>query len=140
MRTVHVVSGPEPFRQTISVGSHTLVADEPVDVGGGDEGPDPHEFLLSSLGACTAITLRMYARRKGWPLDKISVQVSAKKGEDGAFEIDRKIALEGVLTEEQQTQLRAIAEKCPVHKTLLGEIRIATALMPAPTAAPTSGA
>lgn len=128
MRTIHVVSGPEPFRQSITVGSHTIIADEPVDAGGSDEGPDPHELLLSALGACTAMTLRMYARRKGWPLDRVSVQLSGKKG-DAAFEIDRKIALEGVLTEEQQQQLRAIAEKCPVHKTLVGEITIATTLM-----------
>lgn len=132
MRTIHVVSGPEAFRQTITVGSHTLVADEPVDAGGSDEGPDPHELLLSALGACTAMTLRMYARRKGWPLDRVSVQISGKKG-DSAFEIDRKIALEGVLTDEQRQQLRAIAEKCPVHKTLVGEITIETALMPTPT-------
>lgn len=134
MRTIHVVSGPEPFRQTITVASHTIIADEPIDAGGGDEGPDPHELLLSALGACTTMTLRMYARRKGWPLDRVSVQISGKKGESG-FEIDRKIALEGVLTDEQRQQLRAIAEKCPVHKTLVGEITIETALMPTPTAA-----
>lgn len=134
MRTIHVVSGPEPFRQTITVASHTIIADEPIDAGGSDEGPDPHELLLSALGACTAMTLRMYARRKGWPLDRVSVQLSGKKG-DGGFAIDRKIALEGVLTDEQRQQLRAIAEKCPVHKTLVGEITIETALMPTPTAA-----
>lgn len=127
MREIQVVSGPEPFRQTVSIGPHVLVADEPPASGGGDEGPEPHELLLSALGTCTAMTLRVYARRKEWPLERVTVHVRGSK-ENDAFVIERTIEMEGALSDEQRERLREIAEKCPVHKTLTGEIRIHTTL------------
>lgn len=127
MREIEVVSDEQPFRQTVTIGPHGLVADEPREDGGGDEGPQPHELLLSALGACTAMTLRLYARRKQWPLERVRVRLRGARQAD-AFVIDREIELDGALTGEQRDTLRAIAEKCPVHKTLTGAIRIHTAL------------
>lgn len=127
MRDVDVVSGEQPLRQTVSIGAHVLVSDEPADQGGGDEGPAPHELLLAALGSCTAMTLRMYARRKGWPLERVRVRVRGAR-QANAFVIDRAIETEGALDDEQRERLRAIAEKCPVHKTLMGEIEIRTTL------------
>jgi putative redox protein len=127
MREVEVVSGAEPLRQTITVGNHTLVADEPRDDGGGDEGPSPHELLLAALGACTAMTLKLYASRKGWPLERVQVGVRGEKEASG-LAIERSLALDGPLTDEQRQRLKEIAERCPVHKTLTGQIRIATTI------------
>jgi putative redox protein len=125
MRDVEIVSGAEPFRQTVSIGRHVLVADEPIEDGGGDAGPAPHELLLSALGVCTSMTLRLYARRKSWPLERVRVRVRGGKQGD-TFVIERTIAVTGVLSDEQRDRLKEIAEKCPVHQTLVGAIRIDT--------------
>jgi putative redox protein len=109
----------------VEVGPHQLRADEPEDKGGGDTGPSPHEILLSALGACTASTLRIYARRKGWPLTDAIVQLTAGH-EDGRYVINRQVHLEGTLELDQRTRLLEIADRCPVHRTLTGEIVINT--------------
>lgn len=115
------------YRQTVTVGPHTLVADVPPKDGGDDAGLEPHEFLLAGLGACTAITLQMYAGRKGWKLTKVDVTVTAEHVE-GAYVMHRELALEGDLDDEKRRRLEEIAEKCPVHRTLTGTVRIETKL------------
>lgn len=110
---------------------HQWLADEPADLHGANAGPDPHRLLLSSLGACTAITLKMYAERKGWPLDGVDVALDFNpdgKPEDGSNRISRRIALHGALNEEQRERLLQIANACPIHKVLSGEIHIDSAL------------
>lgn len=125
--------------QTIHAGRHLLSSDELESAGGHDTGPTPYALLLSALGACTAMTIRMYANRKGWPLEHVSVRLSHEKTyaedcvncEDPASRIDRitrEVELSGPLTEEQKARLLEIAEKCPVHRTLMGEKRIETRL------------
>ena len=127
-RAARVTTSPEgKYRQTVSIGPHTLAADVMPEDGGADAGPEPHEFLLAGLGACTAITLQMYAGRKGWKLTKVDVTVSAEHV-DGAFVMHRELSLEGDLDDEKRARLRDIAEKCPVHKTLTGTVRIETTL------------
>ena len=127
MRTAIVTTATGKFRQTVRIGPHTLTADESVAEGGEDAGPAPHEWLLAGLGACTAITLQMYAERKGWKLSKVSVTVTGEHAE-GAFVMHRELALEGDLDDEKRARLKEIAEKCPVHKTLTGAVRIETTL------------
>lgn len=138
--TVHVEENDTGrFTNTIDDGSHQLVADEPASVGGDDLGPSPYELLLASLGACTSMTLRMYADRKGWPLERVSVELRHEKihAEDcGHCEtekgrIDRifvEVDVEGPLDDEQRARLLDIAHKCPVHRTLQGEIDMPTSL------------
>ncbi|MGB3445702.1 MAG: bifunctional alpha/beta hydrolase/OsmC family protein [Xanthobacteraceae bacterium] len=125
------------LQQQITVGPHRMLADEPASVGGADTGPNPYEFLLSGLGACTSMTMRMYADRKALPLERVTVtlahrKIHAKDCEDcetkvGMLdEIERVIAIEGDLDAEQRQRLMEIADKCPVHRTLTSEIRIVT--------------
>jgi len=127
IREAHVRSTGEGLRHTVEVGPHSLAADAPKDAGGDDTAPDPEEYLLVALGSCTAITLSMYARHKKWPLEAIDVRVRGNKEPD-AFVIERTITVRGGLDDEQRTRLKQIAEKCPVHKILTGEVRIATSL------------
>jgi uncharacterized OsmC-like protein/pimeloyl-ACP methyl ester carboxylesterase len=125
------------FQQTIATGPHRLLADEPVAAGGEDTGPGPYDFLLASLGACTSMTMRLYADRKSLPLERVTVTLKHQKihAEDCAEcetkagmldQIDRVIAMEGALDAEQRKKLMEIADKCPVHRTLTSEIRIVT--------------
>ena len=125
------------FQQTVAVGPHRLLADEPVAAGGEDSGPGPYDFLLAGLGACTSMTMRLYADRKSLPLERVTVTLKHSKihAEDCAEcetkagmldQIDREIAMEGALDAEQRQKLMEIADKCPVHRTLTSEIRIVT--------------
>ncbi len=129
MRTATVTSTPAKFRQTVRVGPHTVVADEPVASGGEDAGLAPHEWLLAGLGACTSMTVKLYAERKGWPIEAIDVRVDGKHEAD-AFVMTRAIEIKGDLTDEQRARLLEIANKCPVHKTLSGTIRIESTIAP----------
>lgn len=130
-----VQSSEGAYAQAIKARVHEWAAGEPADVGGTDNGPTPYELLLSALGACTAITLEMYAARKGWALDKVHVTLEhsreVRAGENEGMPvdmIDRIIRLEGDLDDEKRARLIAIAEKCPVHRTLTNQIHISTLL------------
>jgi putative redox protein len=124
----------------ISAGSSTIVADEPVEQGGAGLGPDPYALLLAALGACTSMTLRLYADRKKWPLDHVSVRLKHNKihaadcadcevREGKIDEIRRELTLTGDLDAVQRARLLEIADKCPVHRTLSSKSRILTNLV-----------
>ncbi len=134
-----VHTGKEHYYTDIQSGGHTLAADEPVAVGGTDRGPSPYGLLASALGACTTITLRMYADRKKWPLTDVTVRLHHEKihardcedcetREGRVDRIIREIDLEGPLDDEQRQRLLEIADKCPVHRTLRSEVSIQTVL------------
>ena len=125
------------FAQEIIAGTHRLVADEPLKAGGTDTGPGPYDLLLAALGACTSMTVAMYARRKDWPLETVTVSLSHSREyaadcrdcdiKEGLLDrIDRDIQLSGPLTAEQKQRLLEIADACPVHRTLTSEIDIRT--------------
>jgi uncharacterized OsmC-like protein/fermentation-respiration switch protein FrsA (DUF1100 family) len=125
------------FQQTVTVGPHRLLADEPVAAGGEDTGPGPYDYLLAGLGACTSMTMRMYAERKALPLERVTVTLRHSKihATDCAEcetkagmldQIDRVIHMDGTLDAEQHKRLMEIADKCPVHRTLESEIHIVT--------------
>jgi putative redox protein len=131
-----IVTSVGYLKQQITVGRHTFFADEPEEAGGSDSGPDPYSLLLAALGACTAMTLQMYARRKEWPLERVEVSLrhshvhavdcqecSTKGGK--LDRIERYISLAGPLSDEQRARLFEIAKRCPVHKTLSTEASIA---------------
>jgi len=131
-------SDARPYGQRIIAGGHQLVADEPAASGGADSGPTPYDLLLAGLGACTAITVRMYAQRKGWPLRQITVRLRHQRihGKDCADcetrtgqmdQIERELQFEGELTDSQRARLLDIAERCPVHRTLHSEVLVSTA-------------
>lgn len=130
-------AGPGKLGQRIRAGRHRLVADEPEKLGGADGGPTPYDLLLAGLGACTSMTLRLYADRKGWPLEKVTVDLRHEKihAEDcktcetqvGMLDrIERRLHLDGPLDDEQRRRLLEIADRCPVHRTLESEIVIRT--------------
>lgn len=138
--TVVVNEGESPYAQTIRAGAHVWMSDEPESIGGGDRGPTPYGLLLSALGSCTAITLRMYADRKQWPLEHTEIALRHERVHaddcDGCEDqnkkierIHRQVRLAGPLDEDQRKRLLEIADKCPVHRTLTSDIHVATSLM-----------
>lgn len=137
---VAVRTGPDSLTTEIKAGNHSLLADEPEEVGGFGLGPTPYDLVTAGLGACTAMTLRLYADRKKWPLTNVLVHLHHEKIHELDSEnpdqqalldhIWREIELEGDLTEEQRQRLLEIAEKCPVHKTLSMRIEIISTLLP----------
>ena len=140
MSEVVVRSGPTGLEQKVEVGKHVLIADEPIAEGGGDAGPNPYDLLCAALGACTSMTVSLYARRKGWPLEGVVVTLhhakvhardcaDCEKKEGKIDQIGCAIQLLGPLDEEQRQRLLEIANKCPVHRTLTSEIKIRTTLM-----------
>ena len=125
MREVTVGWAPGSFAQDIEVAGHHLRADEEIEKGGEDTGAAPHELLLAALGSCTAMTLKGYAERKGWPLKDVQVKLNGATGENG-LAITREVTIDGELTAEQRQRLIEIADKCPVHRSLVGDISITT--------------
>jgi putative redox protein len=125
--------------QDVTAGRHRLTADEPVEAGGQDAGPSPYDYLLVALGACTSMTVRLYADRKGWPLERIVVRLRHGKvhaqdcaeceTKEGRLDlVEREVELVGALDESQRARLLEIAQRCPVHRTLQSEMVIRTRL------------
>jgi putative redox protein len=113
----------EKFTHDVKAGDHTLTVDEPVDSGGQDEGPSPQELLAAALASCTAVTMEMYAQRKGWDTSGLTVDVEYTPAERGApTKFDLVLKMPAHLDEVQIDKLRVIAAKCPVHRTLEGEV------------------
>lgn len=130
-------TGMSGFRTEVGIDGYTFVADEPENVGGGGAGPTPYELLLAALGSCTAMTVRMYAARKQWPLESVTVRLrnTPKHIKDcldcetksvGPLRLDREVELDGALSDEQRTRLLQIADRCPVKQTLERGVQIRT--------------
>lgn len=131
IHSAHAQSSPTPYRITLTdAQGHVWHADEPVNDGGADSAPNPMQLMLSALGACTAITLHMYAGRKQWPLSHVDVDLQLNPDDKpaDANQITRSITLHGELDDEQRQRLLQIANACPVHKLLEGKVSIPTAL------------
>lgn len=130
----------EPFKTTLTAGKHEIIADEPTSVPGGkNQGPDPYDLLLMSLGTCTAMTMKMYSERKKWPVQDIYIELrhnqnhakDCKDCESPSSKIDfieKEIIIKGDLTNEQKERMLEISKKCPVHRTLLSDIEINSSL------------
>ncbi|MDF3818493.1 OsmC family protein [Leptospira sp. 96542] len=125
---VIVQTGKTKYETQIKAGVHTLIADEPKDLQGTDLGPNPNQLLASALGACTAITIRMYADRKEMPLDKVEIQLEIDKIAPDNHKVFRTVVLIGNLTADERDRLLKVANACPVHKLLSGTIEIETSL------------
>ncbi|WP_118976434.1 OsmC family protein [Taibaiella koreensis] len=127
MATITSITGKDHYRTEVRTSAHQLVVDEPLGYGGKALGPAPDELLASALGSCTSITLRMYADRKGWPLESVQTTVTLSR-ESGRTEMTMDIVLDGPLDQEQRERLLDIAHKCPVHVTLNQAVTIHTVL------------
>ena len=148
INSTHAVEGvvivrgaADGFTQEVIAGSHHFRVDEPASVGGTDSGATPYDLLLAALGSCTSMTVAMYARRKKWPLERVSVRLrhsrvhaeecAACETQDAKITvIERDIQLDGTLDEDQRARLLAIADRCPVHLTLTSRIEIRTWQLP----------
>ena len=136
MSDVTVTSGENLQNQVRYGAEHIFITDEPLEVGGDDAGPDPYTLLLAALGSCISMTTSLYARRKAWPLERVTVRLRQQRvhaqdcsecsdtTEGYIHRIERSVTFDGDLTEEQEARLQEIAHKCPVHKTLTSEIVI----------------
>jgi len=135
---VVIRAGRERYRTEISAAGQTLVANEPVEAGGAGGAPTPYDLLLGAIGSCTAMTLRMYADRKGWPLEGVIIRLrqSRSHAKDcvdcvdkavGVHEIERELVLEGPLDDEQRARLTLVADRCPVKQTLEAGIKVVAA-------------
>lgn len=133
-----VVTSQSNLRNEVRYGAdHTFITDEPVAAGGEDAGPDPYTLLLAALGSCISMTVTLYARRKEWPLEQVTVRLRQNRvhakdckeceqlGEGYIHRIERSVSFTGPLSDEQRARLSEIAHKCPVHKTLTSPIVIA---------------
>lgn len=134
-KIVHIHIGSKNYKTVLTAGNHEMVSDEPESKGGKDLGPDPYDYLLMSLGSCTVITMKMYAERKKWPVEDIFVELrhfkdhaeDCEECDDPKAKIDKiekEITVQGELNQEQIDRLLEISKKCPVHKTLLGQMEI----------------
>jgi putative redox protein len=121
------VIGRAQYQTVVKSGNHTLIADEPIDDGGTDTGMSPYNLLMASLASCTAITLRMYINRKMWIIEEITVNLEMYRTETGIF-IESRLKFKGEVTPEQKKRLITIADACPIHKILAGNIVINTSL------------
>jgi putative redox protein len=132
MRKVVVSDTGNGLKHQIKAGEHTLTSDAPKEVGGQELGPDPHEYLLAALGACTSMTMKLFAGKRGWDLQSVEVLLEEDQVDDGEGKkktvISREIKVKGELNQEQIDTLKNIADKCPVHKLLMGEKSIVTNL------------
>jgi putative redox protein len=122
------VIGRVQYQTIVKSGNHSIIVDEPVTDGGMDSGMTPYNLLLASLASCTVITLRMYINRKMWVIDEIRVKLELFKTPEGIF-IDSKLEFSGELTDAQRARLITIADACPIHKILVGNIAINTSLI-----------
>jgi putative redox protein len=132
-----VVTSQTNLRNEVRYGAgHTFITDEPIAAGGEDAGPDPYTLLLAALGSCISMTVKLYAQRKQWPLESVTVRLrqnrvhskdckECQSQEGYVHRIERSVSFTGTLSDEQRTRLQEIAHKCPVHKTLTSEIVIA---------------
>lgn len=126
--TIRVHKAPiGKLAQTIEIDPHTLLTDVGTADGGEDLAPDPHDLLDAALGACTALTLKLFAARKGWPLENADVAITHEES-PGHYRLRRTVTLHGDLDEAQRQKLLEIANKCPIHRVLTGEITVETAL------------
>ena len=128
LTTLQATLGAEDYLVSLHARDHEVLADEPASLGGNDQGLTPYELVLGGLGACTSITLKMYAQRKGWKLDDVDVKLEMTVTRDEVPVITRKIKVHGELTPEQCERLLYIANVCPVHKLLSNPIQIDSAL------------
>jgi putative redox protein len=126
VRTLKATLGRDGFATVMSARSHTLVADEPIDIGGQDLAPSPYEHLMGALASCIAITLRMYAERKGWPLEGVEVDVAMTGGKEAS--IARTVRVAGPLDEAQRQRLLEIADACPVSRMLKNGVTMTSTL------------
>ncbi|MEL6606074.1 MAG: OsmC family protein [Cyanobacteria bacterium J06614_10] len=128
MSTIQLSSTQAPFQHSISIRAFEITVDEPIEIGGSDAGPTPTELVFSGLGACKAITLKMYAARKGWPLEAVDAGIEAEQIER-RYHITVHLTLTGELTSAQRERLLEISNKCPVHKLLAPGAEITTVLV-----------
>ncbi|MEX0778689.1 MAG: OsmC family protein [Balneolales bacterium] len=141
-KIVHIHQGEQNYKTVMTIGSHEIIADEPKEMGGQDLGPDPYDMLLMSLGSCSVITMRMYADRKKWALEDVYIELRHYKSHAKDCEecetsnaqldhIEKEIIVKGDLDKDQVERLLEISKKCPVHRTLLGEINIESSMQKA---------
>lgn len=121
-------NGKGPYQQEVTIGPHQLLADEPESMGGDNAGPSPMDYVLTGLGACTAITLRMYAEKKGLEVQRITVTLEHQQNADGKHHVSRVVNIEGDLTEAQRVRMLEIANRCPTHLALQQPMQVETRL------------